>query len=88
MNAAPMCPYCKEAVLAEEPAEAVVIYGVGAQVAHLECSARRVIGSVGHITRQCSCYGGTMEDPPGMTPRQAARLAYETFQWQQRNQSR
>jgi hypothetical protein len=42
------------------------------QVIHYECQLRSVIGSVGHLRRACSCYGGTEEDPPGMTYREAA----------------
>ena len=46
---------------------------------HLECRLRQVVGSVGHQLGQCSCHGGTLEDPPGMTRRQAARAAAELF---------
>jgi hypothetical protein len=45
------------------------------EVFHYECLMRGVIGSVGHLRRACSCYGGTDEDPPGMTYRQAAIAA-------------
>lgn len=44
---------------------------------HLECAFRVVVGSVGHILRRCPCYGGTEDDPPGMTKRQAAQAAFE-----------
>jgi len=38
---------------------------------------RLVIGSVAHLERRCCCYvpGSTEDDPPHMTPRQAARAA-------------
>jgi hypothetical protein len=42
---------------------------------HRECALRSVIGSVGHQRGECSCYGGDVEDPPGMTRREAARVA-------------
>lgn len=42
---------------------------------HRECVARSVLGSVGHILGQCSCYGGPWEDPPLMSKREAARAS-------------
>jgi hypothetical protein len=46
---------------------------------HRECEGRMVFGSVGHQLGRCSCRGcdGTMEDPPGMTKREAARAAVD-----------
>lgn len=46
---------------------------------HRECAIRGAIGSVGHQNRQCFCYGGEVEDPPGMTRREAARAAAELW---------
>ena len=46
---------------------------------HQPCFFRSVIGSVGHLLGRCSCFGGDVEDPDGMTKRQAARAAYETW---------
>jgi len=40
---------------------------------------RSVAGSAAHQLHECRCYGGEREDPPGMTKRQAAALALETF---------
>jgi hypothetical protein len=34
------------------------------------------LGSVGHQKGTCSCHGGTEEDPPEMTKRQAAVAAW------------
>lgn len=51
---------------------------------HYACGIRGIIGSVGHIQRRCSCYGGTDEDPPGMTERQAAEAALALFEEMQR----
>ena len=47
---------------------------------HQECLLREVIGSVGHLQKLCSCYGGEMEDPPGMTKREAAKAAVALWQ--------
>ena len=45
---------------------------------HRECAFRAVAGSAAHQLRECSCYGGEREDPPGLTKREAARLAFDT----------
>jgi hypothetical protein len=50
---------------------------------HLECHMRSSIGSVGHLQRRCSCYGGHEGDPRGMSKREAARAAYWLFLKQQ-----
>lgn len=52
---------------------------------HYECAARAVIGSVGHIEGRCTCYGGTEEDPPGLTRREAAKAALGAFRYKQRS---
>ena len=54
------------------------------QITHYECQMRVVVGSVGHQMGKCSCYGGTDEDPPGMTRRQAAIAACKLFYRNQR----
>lgn len=46
---------------------------------HRECFFRSIFGSVGHQKGTCSCFGGSEEDPPDMTRRQAARAAMEIF---------
>lgn len=68
-----VCPRCEEPVLPGQ-AHPHLLY---MQNFHHECSARNVLGSVGHILGQCSCYGGTWEDPPLMTRRGAAQMALE-----------
>jgi len=73
------CPFCREPVLLEE------LDGVRAREladgkhVHSECLMRSIIGSLGHQLGRCSCYGGTEEDPPGLTKRQAARAAWDYF---------
>ncbi len=47
---------------------------------HRECFLRGVVGSVGHQLGRCSCFGGTEDDPPGMTKRAAARAAVALFE--------
>lgn len=46
---------------------------------HAECSIRQVVGSVAHQTQTCSCYGGTLEDDPGLSRREAAHEAARLF---------
>lgn len=52
---------------------------------HQECTIRSIIGSVGHQEKRCSCFGGTEEDPEGMTKREAAKAAYDLFTQRRRN---
>lgn len=46
---------------------------------HDECDVRSILGSVGHQRGLCTCNGGpgTMDDPPGLTRREAAMEAYK-----------
>lgn len=43
---------------------------------HRECALRSVMGSWGHLQGRCHCYGGTEEDPPGMSKRESAKLVW------------
>ena len=70
-----ICDYCDEEVLIDEVTE----QRLNGKPAHQECMLRAVAGSAAHMLRECSCYGGTREDPPGMTKRQAAKLALDTY---------
>jgi hypothetical protein len=36
-------------------------------------------GSAAHQLGERSCFGGTRADPPGVSLRDAAKLAYETY---------
>lgn len=46
---------------------------------HRACFLRGVLGSVGHQQRRCSCFGGTEEDPPEMSKREAAKAAVRNW---------
>lgn len=64
------CTWCDEPIAEDEQTEGQ---------RHIECAARSVIGSVGHLNQRCSCFGGTEEDPPGLTTREAAKAAHARF---------
>lgn len=66
----PLCPCCDEPILEGERLAPDM-----RPPTHYECGLRAVIGSVGHQRGRCSCFGGSEEDPPGMTRRQAATAA-------------
>lgn len=72
------CLWCGEVILDHETG---VIYSNG-PAAHLECFLRQTFGSVGHQRGLCLCDGGpgTLNDPPGLNKRQAARAAVEEFE--------
>lgn len=69
MDASKQCKHCGEPL---EP-------GCPIPVFHPECLTRLFIGSLGHIMKNCSCYGGNEDDPPGVSKRQAARIAVDAF---------
>lgn len=69
------CNWCDEEVLpGEEPKE--LIHGGHF---HIECALRCIAGSVGHINKRCSCYGGTEDDDPNLSKRDQARAAQQAF---------
>lgn len=92
------CGHCNEPI--EPDADGFIVpavLSVGADGAgvigdmpmHRNCHLREIVGSIAHQQRRCSCFvpGSVDEDPPGMTPRQAADAAvayyerkYETLQ--------
>jgi hypothetical protein len=84
MSEHPFCLWCLEPVLPDERQEATqVVRAVGASVAaypavrHYECAARVVAGSVGHQLGLCTCCDGpgSLDDPTGLSDRDAARMA-------------
>jgi len=70
------CLHCDEAVAPGEPFEFI---NSGRDRLHLECAIRMAVGSVGHQLGRCTCYGGTEDDPPGATRREAAIAAAKLF---------
>ena len=75
-----ICPHCEEPILVRDE---FIDTNDGRVRFHRECFIRIVAGSSAHQLHDCRCYGGTREDPPGLTLRQAAVLAYDTFKIQQ-----
>jgi len=47
---------------------------------HQHCFLRQITGSLGHIQKKCSCYGGNEEDPTDMTKREAAVAAVTAWE--------
>lgn len=70
------CLHCEEVIAAGDTG---TVNGAG-QITHYACSMRMVVGSVGHQRGRCSCHGGTEEDPPGMTRKQAAQAALREWE--------
>jgi hypothetical protein len=66
-----ICLFCDEEVRPQDKTRTVN----ESDLVHLECMMRQVVGSVGHQNGTCSCFGGSDEDPPGMTKREAAQEA-------------
>jgi hypothetical protein len=77
------CLYCNESI-ADDDSGIIMGYltvdGPRRVPEHRECLLRHIFGSVGHQLGTCSCHGGTEEDPPGMTKREAARAAVRLFE--------
>jgi len=69
------CAWCEEAIIAGDSG---TVNWLG-QILHTACNYRAIAGSVGHQTRRCHCFGGTEEDPPGLTRQQAAVAAMDFF---------
>jgi hypothetical protein len=68
-----LCHYC------EEPLRGGDLLADGPQPLHRECLFRMVAGSAAHQLKECTCYGGTREDAPGLTKREAAQQALDTY---------
>lgn len=67
----PLCGWCEEPLI--DGSNALVMPFVRM---HRECAIRMVAGSVAHLERRCSCYGGPDEDDEeGLSKREAARRA-------------
>lgn len=71
-----VCIHCDE-LIDEDDAGFVYMNG---PVAHRDCFIRGAVGGLNHVLGRCSCCGGTEPpDPPGISRREAARLAVEAF---------
>lgn len=64
-----LCAHCTETLEPGNPIDPDSIM-------HEECLVRATIGSVPHQMKQCSCHGGTMEEPTDKTQRQNALAAF------------
>lgn len=73
------CIFCEEPIVEGDVGVVMPFLGVDEETnivpQHKECVLRGIFGSVGHQKKTCSCFGGTEEDPPGMTKREAAKAA-------------
>jgi hypothetical protein len=72
------CPHCDESITQGDSGFVIPHLdesGSHERPHHRECFLRGIFGSVGHQQGKCYCFGGTEEDPPGMTRREAARAA-------------
>jgi hypothetical protein len=67
-----ICQWCEESIDPDQ-----LMHPAGN--VHMECMMRMVAGSVGHQQRRCSCFGGTEDDPPGMTKHEAAWAAAKLY---------
>jgi hypothetical protein len=78
-----LCRWCDEAFVEGDGGVVIDHHGEnGVEDApyHQECFQRQIVGSVAHQRHQCSCYGGSHEDSPNMTIREAAKAAVEEYQ--------
>ncbi len=74
-----ICLHCDEKIGEDDEGE-MIFTSTGERPIHRECLLRTVIGSVGHQKKTCSCYGGSEEDPPNVTKREAAIAAVSYFE--------
>lgn len=77
------CLHCEEPIGAGDSGETTGYVAIGQPPKyvpqHKECLVRRIVGSVGHQLKKCSCHGGDYEDPPGLTKREAALCAFGLY---------
>lgn len=73
------CLSCQEPILPNDKG-----IRLASDYIHLECHIRAITGGANHLRKLCSCYGGKLApDPPELTRRQTARLAYKIYLQQQ-----
>lgn len=79
------CLHCEEIVGFGDQGVMMLHYdGTSAatqQPLHLECHLRMIVGGANHVIGTCTCCGGTQPpDPPGLSKREAARMAQIAFE--------
>ena len=77
------CSFCNEVFVDEDVGVSIPWNGDGKSGFahyHKNCFLRTIIGSVGHQRKQCSCFGGTLEDPLELSLREAANAAVREFE--------
>jgi hypothetical protein len=76
----PVCPYCTEEITPYWPVRSFLTDGKPIDY-HEECAIRMLVGSAAHQLQECSCFvkGGSRHDPPGVSKRAAAKLAFDCF---------
>jgi hypothetical protein len=81
----PLCPHCDEPV---DGAFETIPHVGGDLIAvprrwHPECAMRNIVGGVNHLRGRCVCCGGVdPPDPPGLSRREAARMACAVYREQ------
>jgi hypothetical protein len=71
-----VCVWCEELI---DDDDSGIIYANG-PVSHRDCFIRQAVGGLNHVEGRCTCQGGSEPpDPPGISRREAARLAVEAF---------
>jgi hypothetical protein len=75
-----LCPWCEESILPSELFRSLLQSGA-ARDYHEECAVRMIVGSAAHQLQECSCFlkTGARHDPPGISKREAAKLAFDCF---------
>ena len=78
-----LCILCDEPF--DDPSEVVAHINNGTEPVHQACLLRSIAGGINHQRGTCSCCGGDQPpDPPGLTRREAARVAFLYYQAKQR----
>jgi hypothetical protein len=77
-----LCVHCEEKIAEDDSGKATpYVRGDGTtetRHVHKECLMRMAVGSMAHLLKRCSCFGGEApEDQTGMTLRQEALAVWE-----------
>ncbi len=76
-----VCAWCAELIEAGDDGLLIPVLGAGTELPyHYTCHFRQTVGGLNHQMGRCTCCGGTEPpDPPGMSLREAARLATKNW---------